>query len=166
MGGGTVNFSGLTGDEIRAQCAMVTQIVKDHLPAPEMHVVHAKYIPMAEEEIGREDDGKPIKRFYYSQERVDAVMGLASYWRKSPLFASVPARALDLLIARAFVNHVKIEISYRELAANFGGSHMTYARSFHVLKEKLRELEEQAILRLGSHFERTGLISCVEERGG
>lgn len=41
-GGGTVNFEGLQGSEIRAQCAMITQAVKK-LPSVEMWVLQAKY---------------------------------------------------------------------------------------------------------------------------
>lgn len=38
----TVNFAGLTGDEVRAQCAMVTQAVAQ-LPSPEAWVIQARY---------------------------------------------------------------------------------------------------------------------------
>jgi hypothetical protein len=41
-GGGTVNFEGLQGNEIRAQCVMITQAVKK-LPNVEMWVLQAKY---------------------------------------------------------------------------------------------------------------------------
>lgn len=41
-GGGTVNFEGLQGSEIRAQCVMITQAVKK-LPHVEMWVLQAKY---------------------------------------------------------------------------------------------------------------------------
>lgn len=41
-GGGTVNFEGLQGSEIRAQCVMITQAVKK-LPPAEMWVLQAKY---------------------------------------------------------------------------------------------------------------------------
>lgn len=42
-GDGTVNFSGLSSDDIRAQCAMITQAVKSNLPEIEMWVLQAKY---------------------------------------------------------------------------------------------------------------------------
>lgn len=38
----SINFGGLDGNEVRAQCAMITQAVKQ-LPAPEMWVLQAKY---------------------------------------------------------------------------------------------------------------------------
>jgi hypothetical protein len=41
-GGGKVNFEGLQGNEIRAQCVMITQAVKK-LPDAEMWVLQAKY---------------------------------------------------------------------------------------------------------------------------
>ncbi|MDB6119305.1 MAG: sigma-70, region 4 family protein, partial [Verrucomicrobiaceae bacterium] len=40
---GTVNFGGLDAYEVRAQCAMVTTAVRDHLPGPERDVVWARY---------------------------------------------------------------------------------------------------------------------------
>jgi hypothetical protein len=38
-----VNFSGLSPEEVRGQCAMVRAIVDDHLPGHERDVVHATY---------------------------------------------------------------------------------------------------------------------------
>jgi hypothetical protein len=38
----SVNFGGLSGDEVRAQCVMITQAVK-HLPPAEMWTLQAKY---------------------------------------------------------------------------------------------------------------------------
>ena len=43
VGGGTVNFEGLDSNEVRAQCAFVTQAVKSRLPKPEMWVLQAKF---------------------------------------------------------------------------------------------------------------------------
>ncbi len=40
---GTVNFAGLTGDEVRAQCAEVISAVRSKLPPLEQHVVTARY---------------------------------------------------------------------------------------------------------------------------
>ncbi len=153
---GTVNFGGLTGDEIRAQCAMVTQYVKDHLPAPEMHVVHARFIPTSFEVLGRDQEGREVKRFYFSQDRVTAIVGLAQFWSQS--FPGISAAGLEMMIARAFVNHAKVSISLRELAASFGGNHMTYQRAYKVLQARLRELEANAVRRMTPHFEATGLV--------
>ncbi|MCA3186863.1 MAG: hypothetical protein INH13_25220, partial [Cupriavidus sp.] len=38
--GSTINFAGLSPDEIRGQCSMVTGAVRDRLPSQEMAAVH------------------------------------------------------------------------------------------------------------------------------
>lgn len=161
---GNVNFAGLSPDEVRGQCAMVTQTVKDHLPAPEMHVIHARYIPTEEEEIGRDADGKPIKRFYFSQERVDAVIWLAS-WLMPNLssFARLSQSATEMLVAKAFAEHSKTAISFRDLAHSFGGDKMMYQRAFKVIKEHLKRLELMAMGRLTPYFEDTFLVERADE---
>jgi hypothetical protein len=50
----SVNFGGLSGDEVRAQCAMITQAVK-HLPKPEMWTLQAKYGHVEFEDIAPAD---------------------------------------------------------------------------------------------------------------
>ncbi len=40
---GTINFDGLNGDEIRAQCAMVVAAVRDHLLKPERNAIWLRY---------------------------------------------------------------------------------------------------------------------------
>jgi hypothetical protein len=44
---GTVNFSGMTGVEVRAQCALIVSAVQSRLPDVEKWFVHAKYGQMA-----------------------------------------------------------------------------------------------------------------------
>lgn len=51
---GTINFGGLDGNEVRAQCAMITQAVKQ-LPAPEMWALQAKYGETDFEDVGVDD---------------------------------------------------------------------------------------------------------------
>jgi hypothetical protein len=41
--GGSVNFAGLSGNDVRAQCAMITQAVVTNLPPLEKWVLQAKY---------------------------------------------------------------------------------------------------------------------------
>lgn len=50
----SVNFGGLSGDEVRAQCAMITQAVR-HLPNPEMWTLQAKYGHMDFEDVAPAD---------------------------------------------------------------------------------------------------------------
>lgn len=47
----TVNFGGLSGDEVRAQCVMITQAVK-HLPPAERWTLQAKYGYVEFEDVG------------------------------------------------------------------------------------------------------------------
>lgn len=155
-GSGTVNFGGLSSDEVRAQCAMVTQSVKDHLPAPEMHVIHARFIPTEVEDL---EDNR--KRYYFSQERVDAVKALSDYVQ--PSYQSIRREAMDCLVAKVFVDHKKTEISFRDLASSFKSSHMTYARAFPKIKETMKTLEMRAIERLTPYFKETGLIEPQAE---
>lgn len=155
-GSGTVNFGGLSSDEVRAQCAMVTQSVKTHLPAPEMHAIHARFIPTMVDELG----GK--KRLYFSPDRGDAIQALARWVQ--PGYPKIEALAMDYVIAKVFVNHSLTEISFRNLAQDFGSNHMTYARAFPKIRAQLKELEGMAIKRLTPYFEDTGLIEPALER--
>lgn len=156
-GSGTVNFGGLSSDEVRAQCAMVTQSVKDHLPAPEMHVIHARFIPTELEEL---DGGR--KRYYFSQERVDAVKALSEYVKAG--YSAIKLEAIDCLVAKVFVEHSKTEISFRDLAQSFQTNHMVYARAFPKIKATMKMLETMAINRLTPYFEATGLIELQAEQ--
>lgn len=159
---GTVNFGGLTGDEVRAQCAMVTSWVKHHLPEPEMHVIHARFIPTETEEIGRDDEKKPIYRFYFSQPRVDAIQWL-SQWI-APNFKDMNTFQLDHLVTKAFAERREVRRSFRDLPAlAHGGNHMFYARRYPKVVAYLKELEEMAIRRLTNHFVETGLVEQYQE---
>jgi hypothetical protein len=157
---GTVDFSGLTADEIRGQCAMVTQIVKDHLTEPEMHAIRARFIPTAMEEIGR-DDGRPVYRYYFSQDRVTSLMWL-SQWI-APNFAGINRFLLDHLVTRTFAERREVRHTFRDLADRLGGNHMTYARLHPKVAAHLQSIEVQALMRLTPLFQRTGLIAQVTE---
>jgi hypothetical protein len=50
----SINFGGLTSTEVRAQCAMITQAVKQ-LPPPEMWVLQAKFGQTDFEDVGNDD---------------------------------------------------------------------------------------------------------------
>ncbi|UXC38274.1 hypothetical protein [Cupriavidus gilardii] len=155
----TVNFGGLTPDEVRGQCAMVVSAVDSKLPAPERAVVRARFIPAEYEEEVPGD--KYSRRFFYSRERVEAIRHLADWL--APAITTVSRDALDFLAAKAFANHEKLVISYRQLAAQFGGNHMTYARAYATVRDRMRELEAVAVDRLTPYFEASGLIELIEE---
>jgi len=158
---GTVNFGGLDAYDVRAQCAMVTQAVIDHLPEPERNVIQARFIPTATEEIGRDSEGQPQYRFYFSRERVEAMQRLSI--RLAPNFRDLTIFQLDHLVAKAFAERREVRNSFRDLAALAGGSHMLYARKYPAIVAHLSELEAQAMRRLTHHFERTGLIEIAQQ---
>lgn len=246
-GGGSVNFAGLSSDEIRAQCAMITQAVKTKLPNVEMWVLQAKYgqvdfedviddehggaalaaLEQAHAEVlaareklaqarsekaaaagpwaipaprtrwdsacdgvhamegavvaaeskqqaaqvvvdqrsacrlldnGRlpKGDGAPARRrFAFSLERIEAIKGLSDWF--APMFPRMKPLAIDCMLGRMFANHKKIDITSRDMAAQFGGSHMKYVRAAYRMKNHVRILEEKAMARLDPIFRAQGV---------
>ncbi|CAG9173134.1 hypothetical protein CURE108131_20950 [Cupriavidus respiraculi] len=154
----TVNFGGLTSDEVRAQCSAVISAVNSKLPAPEQWVVRARFIPTEHEDVGAH--GSRTKRYFYSRDRLEAIRQLAR-WLPEGL-CPVTGLALDMLTARVFADGEKLAISFRDMATAFGGNHMTYARAYPKLRARLIELEKVAVGRLTPYFERTGLIEAEE----
>lgn len=250
VGGGTVNFGGLDGNEIRAQCALVTQAVKSRLPKPEMWVLQAKFgqteyedvvdsvdalrtlsdaLELAQEAVCKEraaldkavavraqwfgtitrddadrrkrcdedraalelrekvaqleadvrliqiaieqtracklvDNGRrihvglaPRRRYVFSAERISAIQGLSEWFR--PLLPTVPALAIDCMLGRMFANHKKIDITFRDLADSFGGSHVKYHRASKKMLSHVRQLEQNAMERLGPIFMAQGVTT-------
>jgi hypothetical protein len=154
-GQGTVNFEGLDPYEVRAQCAMVTQTVKDHLPDPEMHVVHARFIPTTV------TNGGDKRIIHYSPDRAAAIKYLSA--RVLPHFPKIKGEAMDYLVAKIYANHKLTTISFRAIAHDFGGDHMIYARAFPKVKGMLYEIEQLAMSRLDDHFKKTYLVERVEQ---
>lgn len=153
-GSGSVNFQGLDPYEVRAQCAMVTQAVKDHLPAPEMHVIHARYIPTMVTD-GSEDK----KKIYFSEDRRLALEYLAAW--VAPSFDRISPEAMAYMMAKIYSNHaLTAGISFRWLAHQYGGDHRVYFRAYPKIKEKLEELEQLALTRLTAHFKKTELVEA------
>lgn len=254
VGGGTVNFGGLDHNEVRAQCAFVTQAVKSRLPKPEMWVLQAKFgqtefedvvdsadafhklaeaLELAEAAVRKKrvildkaqvvyakwsgtitrddadrrkrgeehravlelreqvaqlesdarliqiavgqtracklvDNGRrvqvglaPRRRYVFSAERITAIQGLSEWLR--PLLPTVPALAIDCMLGRMFANHKKIDITFRELAESFGGSHVKYYRASKKMISHVRTLEHKAMARLEPIFEAQGVTKIFEE---
>lgn len=186
-GGGTVNFEGLSGDEIRAQCALITQAVKTKLPNVEMWVLQAKYGQTDFEDVVegapavklidngpapwdarscRQDKGEveqpqARRRFAFSPERIEAIKGLSDWF--APMFPRIKPLAIDLMLGRMFANHRKIDISVRDLAGQFGGSHMIYFRASCKMKNHIRKLEEMAVARLEPIFQAQGVTTPLQD---
>lgn len=152
---GTVNFAGLTSSDIRAQCAMITQAVTN-LPDLERWVLQAKYGQTDYEDVS-DGDGGTARRFAFSPERIAAIKGLSDWL--APLFPRIKSLALDCMLGRLYANHSKIDISARDLAAQFGGNHTKYVRASFKMKNQLRQLEDLAIALLEPLFADKG-VSC------
>ncbi|OEZ68135.1 hypothetical protein JAB5_01280 [Janthinobacterium sp. HH103] len=147
---GTINFGGLDGNEVRAQCAMVLQAVKHRLPKTEMWVLQAKYGQTDFEDV----DGH--RRFAFSVERIEAIKGLADWFR--PMFPGLNPHAIDCMLGRLFANHKQLDITVRDLAKSFGASHMTYQRASIKMHGHVRELEQMAYSRLAPSFVADGVV--------
>lgn len=150
---GSINFGGLDGNEVRAQCALVLQAVKHRLPVTEMWVLQAKYGQTDFEDV----DGK--RRFAFSAERIAAIKGLADWFR--PMFPALNGMAIDCLLGRLFANHKQLDITVRDLAKSFGSHHMTYQRASARMQDHLRELEEKAYIRLAPSFVADGVVERI-----
>jgi hypothetical protein len=157
----SINFGGLTSNEVRAQCAMITQAVK-HLPPPEMWALQARFGHTEYEDLDTEQlpGQEPRRRFAFSAERIGAIKGLSDWLL--PSFPQLSGFALDCMLGRLYANHKKMGISYRDLADSFGGSAMKYQRATTKLKQKLQELERQAIARLEERFVADGVALPTE----
>ncbi|WP_207000714.1 hypothetical protein [Trinickia mobilis] len=147
----TVNFGGLTSDEVRAQCAAVESAVRTKLSDREQWAIWARFGQMGEERL---PDG--VKRFFFLRERSEAIQNLSAW--VIPGFTSISIQAMDCIVARHYMSHKRSEISFRDLAASFGASHMTYKRAYDTIKGRLHSLENEAIDSLKPYFECTGLI--------
>ncbi|TDV04673.1 hypothetical protein [Paraburkholderia caballeronis] len=151
----TVNFSGLTADEVRGQCAEVESAVRSKLLEREQWAIWARFGQMGEERL---PDG--TNRLYFLRERSEAIQHLSAWL--VPEFTSVSELAMDCIIARHYVSEKKAEISFRDLEASFGASRMTYKRAYDAIRSRLHALENGAVDKLADYFERTGLIEPRE----
>lgn len=111
----------------------------------------------------RRGDGKdePRRRFAFSAERIEAIDGLAQWF--APMFPRLKPLAINCMLGRMFATHKKIDITARDLAKSFGGSHMTYLRASWKMKNHVRQLEDNAIARLTPHLAEQGVVWPAQE---
>ena len=148
---GTINFGGLDGNKVRAQCALMLQAIKHRLPRTEMWVLQAKYGRTDFEDV----DGK--RRFAFSVERIEAIKGLADWFR--PMFPRLNPNVVDCMLRRLFANHKQLDITVRDLAKSCGASHMTCQWASIRMQGHVRELEQMAFNCLAPSF----IAECVVE---
>jgi hypothetical protein len=141
-GAGTINFEGLTSDEIRAQCAMITQAVRDHLPDPERFAI--------------------LSRFAYQVEKAEGIAGLAEYVQ--PLLKIRDIWAIRALIYAHTMPHQRERgLSYLEISKDRGIPVITLRRSAGVIAGTTRKLEAMAVERLRPMFTKHGVIETEVE---
>ncbi|QDQ24949.1 hypothetical protein FNU76_00515 [Chitinimonas arctica] len=139
----SVDFSGLDRIEVRAQCAMIRQMVDDHLPWAERCAIVARYEPA--ERV--EENGK--RRFLFSPVRYEAIRALSEYL--APVFGRYNRDTIDLIVARVSDRRV-VEGSYREVAAKLGMAHTTFADIYKRVRGRVVELENKAMEQLLERF--------------
>jgi hypothetical protein len=152
---GRVNFAGLSPLEVRAQCALIVHAVKTKLPRTEMWALQARF---GNTEV-EDDDGR--RRFAFSAERIDAIKGLSDWI--APSLPHIKPFAIDCMIGKLYANHSRVQISFRELARNFGGNHMLYARGYEKIRTRLRELELLALDRLDPYLRAQGVVGDFDD---
>jgi hypothetical protein len=103
--------------------------------------------------------GRSRRRWAFSAERIVAIKGLSDWF--APMFPRIKPLAVDCMLGMLYANHKKIDISTRDLAAKFGGSHMSYYRASCRIRTHLRTLEESALARLEPAFTLHG-VSCAK----
>jgi hypothetical protein len=141
----SINASGLTPLEMRAQCAIVRAAVTHHLPTPERDAIHA--------------------RFGYQLVKAGGVRGLAEYC--GPLCATANADALLALCwalyaprntPRDHKDGRAGDWSLRALEKEYGVSKSTLGRDQRMVRITGDALEKRGQERLGELFERTNLV--------
>lgn len=134
---GTVNFGGLDPYEVRAQCAMVTQAVKDHLPGPERDVIWCRY--------------------GFQLERSGGVRGLGDYVLPQMTFGDKVA--IHALVYGHFCPQMRSKgLSLQEISKERNIHTKTLRRAATIIGNTARILENMAVERLTPMFERDGLV--------
>jgi len=151
---GSVNFEGLSSYDVRAQCTLIILAVRTRLPDPEKWALQAKYAHTDIEYCGRR-----VKRHAFSPEKATAIRSLAGWLMQTSALKDMPRDVMDLMVGKFYANHAKTEISFRALAKEYGGNHMTYARAFKKVKSLLRPLEDMALGRLHPYFVEQGIVA-------
>jgi hypothetical protein len=151
----TIDFSGLSSEDIRAQCALIVSAVQSKLLVQEMWAMQAKHACTEFETV----DGR--KRYAFSAVRINAIKELSDWLL--PSFPKVSPAAMDCLVAKVYADHSKTKISYRDLESSFGLARMTFSRVATQINARLRGLEKDAAEKLTPYFLESGLIPEAKE---
>lgn len=134
----SIDFGGLTSDEIRAQCAMVVQSVTDHLPAPERAAVIGAYTR------------RPM-------EKVEVTRYLSEYLKPGFDVVSGQRFMLDYCVLRCLPTND--DTKARKLAPEiFGVTPRTLAGYVRELRKRINQLRSMGESRLEPIFIRHGVV--------
>lgn len=159
--GGYPNFSGLNGDEVRAQCSMVVAAVNDHLSGDERCAVWVRYargIPSQPAKAGMAANVSVPP----STEWKRGMFALAGNFRE--LVGIQDRNTIMALIAgHAFPHQREAAFSYEIISQHSGIPIRTLSRAALKIRKRLVELEVAAALRLAPMFQRDGLVLNEQE---
>lgn len=134
--GGTINFSGLSPMEVRGQCSMIAAAVKDHLPAHEVAVVHARYS--------------------YQAEKAAGVRGVLEY--AAPLLSVSHAEARLAMGWAVFgTARQRADFTASAIAREWELQPKVVARDIGTIKQTARRLFDSAAEKLAKNFSSTGV---------
>ncbi|KVE43237.1 hypothetical protein [Burkholderia sp. BDU5] len=152
---GTINFEGLSGDEIRAQCAMVVAAVRAHLLKPERNAVWLRYacgIPARPaSSANAADPGIPP-----SEEWKRALVEMRTYLRPSLSLTNGDA-IMALIAGHSQPKQRQDGLSYRAISEETHIPVRTLERNAQLIRKRLVGLEQQAVKRLKPLFERNNV---------
>ena len=143
----TIDFSGLSPLEIRAECAGIRRAVGALLPAKECAVIRARYGLTDYTDEGGE------RRFFFDRERADAIKALGA-WLHELQYPDLHGAAVDVLVARHFASRKTTPITLRAVAEAFGKSHTFYGKVANELAKTLDAWETRALDELDPWFKR------------
>lgn len=147
----TVDLSGLSSLEIRAQAAMIRSACRSKLTEPEFWTILSRYGVV---NIKRDENGQ--KMYWVSEEKARALQSLADWL--APSHGGLPVDALRLLVLRSTSSMEQLRPTFRAISENCGGNKDTLCRHAKKISLRLRELENLAFDRLIPIFRRDGVI--------
>jgi hypothetical protein len=133
----SIDFQGLTGLEVRAQCAMVVGSVGSKCTAPEIAALWT--------------------RFGLRRRQADGVRELAEY--VGPMLVTSNRTAVLAMIWGKFARDGKrSDFSLHKIAGELGGHVTTNTRDQQSIARYQRSLEARGVERLDEYFKATGLV--------
>ncbi|KVU15687.1 hypothetical protein WK62_27815 [Burkholderia ubonensis] len=141
----TVDFRGLSRQEVFAECAGIRAAVARECGSLERLVISSRYELTA---YAQRQGGRVA---YFTRARAEAFKMLARHAQVT-WFPHVPLDVLLLLVAHAFVSKRETPITLRRIADEFGHSHTHWHRVSNKLADELTAVEARALDTLTPYF--------------